>query len=151
MSERETITQEHLSSAITGTQRLSPRMARLAGYIIGVVLVMALSALGFWITTVLRGNPAIAATSPPAIEPTVVVPLALQRPVVTEDGLVEKIGVKIVYVAVTGDGGLIDFRFQVIDPEKANAIHDENNPPTLVDEATGLVVNSLLIDRKSVV
>jgi hypothetical protein len=74
-----------------------------------------------------------------------VVPLALQRPLVTEDGLVGKSGVKLVYVAITGEGGLIDLRFQVIDPDKANAVHDEETPPTIIDETTGLVVNELLM------
>ena len=147
MSENDTYSQPPHSSSVPDApgQEKSPSRVRLAGYVVGVLLMVAIAALGFWITTTVRGTPVIVATSAPAIEPTVVVPLALQRPVVTEDGLVEAIGVKIVYVAVTGDGGLIDLRFQVIDPEKANAIHDEDNPPTLVDEATGLVVNSLLM------
>ena len=117
---------------------------RLVGYIAGVLLTIGIVALGFWIATTVRGNPATIATSAPA-EPTAVVPLALQRPVVTEDGLVEAIGVKIVYVAVTGGGGLIDLRFQVVDPEKANRVHDADYPPTIVDESTGLVVNQLLM------
>jgi len=104
-----------------------------------------LAALGFWLTTVVRGNPAAAATSAPDEAATALVPLALQRPIVTEEELVEKSGVTIVYVAVTGGGGLIDLRFKVVDPDKADAVHDENNPPTIVDEATGLVVNQLLM------
>ena len=117
---------------------------RLVGYVAGVLLTIGIVALGFWITTNVRGKPAVVATSVP-VEPTTVVPLALQRPVVTEGGLVDQSGVKIVYVAVTGGGGLIDLRYQVIDPDKANAIHDEQYPPTLVDETTGLVINSLLM------
>ena len=118
---------------------------RLVGYGIGVILAVGIAALGFWLTTVFRGNlePVVAASPPP--EPTEVVPLALQREVVTEDGLVEKSGVKLVYVAITGGGGLIDLRFQVIDPDKASAVHEEETPPTIVDETTGLVVSELLM------
>ncbi len=127
-------------------QRRSTRRVRLVGYAVGVILVVSIAALGFWITTAMRGSEAtIAATSAPPAEPTAVVPLALQRPVVTEDGLVEKSGVRLVYVAVTGGGGLIDLRFQVVDPDKANAVHEEATPPTIIDETTGLVVNELLM------
>ena len=142
MSENDTYTQPHTPSMPNAPGQGS--RVRLAGYAVGVLLIVAIAAFGFWITTTVRGTPAVVATSAP-VEPTAVVPLSLQRPAVTEDGLVEKIGVRIVYVAVTGDGGLIDLRFQVIDPEKANAIHDEDNPPTIIDGTTGLVVNSLLM------
>jgi hypothetical protein len=126
-------------------RRWSPGRVRLAGYVVGVGLVVGLAALGFWLTTVVRGNPAAAAATSAPEAATAVASLALDRPIVTEEGLVEKSGVRIVYVAVTGGGGLIDLRYQVVDPDKANAVHDANNPPTLVDEATGLVVNQLLM------
>lgn len=146
MSGPDTLTQPHSPSAPKAPgRRWLPSRVRLAGYAVGVLLAVGIVALGFWLTTVVRGNPVpVVATSAP-VEPTAVVPLALQRPVVTEDGLVEKSGVKIVYVAITGGGGLIDLRYQVIDPDKANAVHDENYPPTIVDETTGLVVNQLLM------
>jgi len=126
-------------------QRRSTRRVRLVGYAVGVMLAFGFVALGFWITTLVRETPEIVATSAPLQEAAPIVPLALQRPVVTEDGLVEKSGVRLVYVAVTGGGGLIDLRFQVIDPDKANAVHEKDTPPTIVDEATGLVVNELLM------
>jgi len=145
LSENDTFTQPHSPSVPDAPgRRWSPGRVRLAGYVVGVGLVVGLAALGFWLTTVVRGNPVAAATSAPEAA-TAVVSLALDRPIVTEEGLVEKSGVKIVYVALTGGGGLIDLRYQVVDPDKANAVHDVNNPPTLVDEATGLVVNQLLM------
>ena len=146
MSEHDLLSQPRpLSKPEAPGRRWSPGRVRLAGYIAGVALVVGLATLGVWLATALRANPgAVAPTSAPA-EPTAVIPLALQRPIVTEEGLVEKSGVRIVYVALTGGGGLIDLRYQVVDPDKANAVHDEKYPPTLVDEATGLVVNSLLM------
>ena len=47
------------------------------------------------------------------------VPAAWARPLVSESGLVERSGVKITQVAVTGDGGLVDLRFTVVDANKA--------------------------------
>ncbi len=123
----------------------SPHRVRLVGYAVGALLALGLAALGFWLTTVVRGNPAAATSVPESATATEVVPLALQRPIVTEAELAEKSGVKIVYVALTGGGGLIDLRYQVVDPDKAGIIHDENYPPTIVDAASGLVVNSLLM------
>ena len=49
----------------------------------------------------------------------------------------EATGVRLVRVAVTAGGGMLDLRYQVVDPDKAVAVHDQKNPPTLVDEATG--------------
>jgi hypothetical protein len=60
-------------------------------------------------------------------------------PLVDRAGLVERSGVKVVRVAVTGDGGLVDLRFKVVDQDKAASLHDW--PPLLVDETTGGVVN----------
>jgi hypothetical protein len=59
-------------------------------------------------------------------------------PVVSAAGLVERSGVRIIHVAVTGDGGLVDLRYQVVDASKAQALHDL--PPLLIDEVTGGVV-----------
>lgn len=51
-------------------------------------------------------------------------------------------GVRITRVAVTAGGGMIDFRYQVIDPDKAVIVHDWDKPPTIVDEATGKPFNA---------
>jgi hypothetical protein len=60
-------------------------------------------------------------------------------PIVTAAGLVERSGVRVERVAVTGDGGLVDLRFLVVDADKAAAVHDL--PPLLIDERTGGVIN----------
>jgi hypothetical protein len=59
-------------------------------------------------------------------------------PVVTAAGLVERSGVRLVHVAVTGAGGLVDLRYQVVDADKAQLVHD--TPPLLIEESTGGVV-----------
>ena len=50
------------------------------------------------------------------------------------------------YVAVTGGGGLIDLRYQVLDPDKAVAIHE--SPPEMVDERSDALVDNLLMGHQ---
>jgi hypothetical protein len=55
----------------------------------------------------------------------------------------EQWGVRITQVGVTADGGLVDFRYIVLDPDKALAmLQDEKTLPTLVTEESGAIVNS---------
>jgi hypothetical protein len=64
---------------------------------------------------------------------------------VTPAGLADRSGVRVVRVASTGGGGLLDLRYQVIDEGSAEAVHDASTPPALVDEKSGLVVSRLLM------
>jgi hypothetical protein len=66
-------------------------------------------------------------------------------PVLSAAGFQRRSGVRIVRVAVSGGGGLVDLRYQVLDPNAAAAVHDQANPPELVDERTGVVVDSLFM------
>ena len=66
-------------------------------------------------------------------------------PLVSPAGLVERSGVRVVRVALSGDGGLVDLRYQVVDGEKADAVHSPTAPPLVVDERTGGVINRLLM------
>ncbi|MFU8874370.1 hypothetical protein [Micromonospora sp. SL4-19] len=121
-----------------GRWRWGGRHARLAGALAGVVLAIALtgSALAAWRASTDSAKPA---DSP--------VPAAWARPVVDADSLGQRSGVHITRVAVTGGGGLVDLRFTVVDPELANTLHDQETPPALVDEQTGLVVHELLMNH----
>ncbi len=111
----------------------------LLGLLTGVVVVVA--ALFAW--GAMEGLREHKAAAPEAVAPNV--PPQWQRTPVTAKGLEQATGVRIVQVAVSGDGGLLDLRFQVVDPNLAAAIHDQSNPPAIVDETTGLVANSLLM------
>jgi hypothetical protein len=52
-------------------------------------------------------------------------------------------GVRVSQVAMTADGGLVDLRFVVLDPDKAIAMmSDVANLPVLRDEANGVMVTS---------
>jgi hypothetical protein len=73
------------------------------------------------------------------------VPASWRRPAVSAADLADRSGVRITRVAVSGDGGLVDVRYQVVDPARAHAVHAEGTPPALVDQATGLVLNRLLM------
>jgi hypothetical protein len=72
-------------------------------------------------------------------------PAIASSPLLSKSGFQGKSGVRIVRVAVTGGGGLLDLRYQVLDPQAANSIHDKTTPPDLVDEHTGVVVNELFM------
>jgi len=59
--------------------------------------------------------------------------------VASEDGLSleERWGIKIVGVRLSANGYMIDFRYRVIDPEKASPLFDRGERPYLVDQASG--------------
>jgi hypothetical protein len=60
-------------------------------------------------------------------------------------GMAQRSGVRVIRVTATGGGGLLDLRYQVVDPDVAAAIHDADKPPALVDERSGLVLGELLM------
>ncbi|MEK7786593.1 MAG: hypothetical protein AAB658_14380, partial [Chloroflexota bacterium] len=57
------------------------------------------------------------------------------------DGLENTWGIRLTNVAVTANGGVIDLRYQVVDPDKAIGILDEEDFPILIDEASGQVLS----------
>ena len=64
---------------------------------------------------------------------------------VTAEQLAATYGIDVDLVAVTAAGGLVEFRYQVVDPDKADQmIHDPDLLPTIVVEGTGatLVVST---------
>ncbi len=108
---------------------------RILGIGLGALLVLAVAVVVAW------------ATHREAAPSAAAVPPEWQRPAVTAADLVQRSGVKLVRVAVTGGGGLIDVRFQVVDPDKAASLHQPRTPPAVVDERTGLVVHDLLMNH----
>jgi hypothetical protein len=60
---------------------------------------------------------------------------------VTAEGMAAQHGINITLIATTAAGGLIDFRYQVVDPVKADPmIHDLDLLPKLIVEETGAVL-----------
>ena len=123
-----------MSVQVTGRPAGARRWARLAGALAGVLLAAATLAAWQW-----SRESGSAAPSP--------VPASRARPVVAAADLGQASGVLITRVAVTGDGGLIDLRFRVVDPDRAHALHAAATPPALVDEQSGLVVHDLLMNH----
>jgi hypothetical protein len=110
-----------------------PRRVRIAGFLAGVLIAAGIGALMLWLPQRSSGEPSV---NPPP---------EWQRPSVSASGLAERSGVRLVRVAVTGGGGLLDLRYKVVDPDKAAAVHEDGTPPAIIDERTGLVLNRLLM------
>ena len=86
-----------------------------------------LIALGVWLAVARASHRA------PSVDPASMSQTALEQ----------KTGVRLVRLATTGQGGLLDLRFQVIDPEKAYAVHQSR--PAIIDERSKLVVDQPLM------
>ncbi len=69
-----------------------------------------------------------------------------QRPVVSKEEFERLTGVRIVQLAITGGGGLIDLRYQVVDPTKADVIH--SSVSAIIDQTTGVVVSETLMGHE---
>jgi hypothetical protein len=110
-----------------------PGRVQIAGFLAGVVIAAGIGLLALWLPE--RSSGASSASPPPE----------WRRPAVSASGLAERSGVRLIRVAVTGGGGLLDLRYQVVDPNKAVAVHEARTPPAIIDEHTGLVLNRLLM------
>jgi len=121
-----------------GRRGWSRRRVRLAGMLAGALLVVVTAGLAVWLPGRSGGGTPV---QPAAV------PASWARPAVRMADLAGRTGVRITRVAVTGNGGLLDLRYQVVDPDKAGVLHDTATPPALVDERTGLVVHQLLMDH----
>jgi hypothetical protein len=125
------------SAAEPPRRRRPQARLRLAGFASGALVTVVIAGLLPWLPQRSGGDAKTAGG----------VAAAWERPVVSEAGLAERSGVRITQVALTGGGGLVDLRYQVVDPDKAQALHDRRTPPALVEERSGLLVNSLLMDH----
>src|SRR5262249_38460426 len=117
-----------------------PRRVRIAGFLTGVLIAAGIGALVLWLPQRSSGLPQRSSG-----EASANVPRNWQRPSVSAPELAERSGVRLIRVAVTGGGGLLDLRYQVVDPSKAVAVHEAETPPAIIDERTGLVLNRLLM------
>lgn len=120
--------------------RRASRSVRIVGVLSGVLLVVG-AAIGYLALRSGDDKPSGPAAPAAAAE------IAWGRPVVKAQGLAATTGVIITQVAVTGGGGLIDLRYQVVDPTRAASIHDPSTPPAVIEEDSGLVVHDLLMNH----
>ena len=109
--------------------------ARRLGFVTGAGLV----AVGFVLVALLAGGHGDSVSARQTAKETI-------PPLVSAAGLARRSGIRIRQLAVTGAGGLIDLRYQVLDPDKAAAVHTAR--PELVDERTGVVVDQLLMGHR---
>ena len=65
-------------------------------------------------------------------------------------GLLDATGARVIRVTKAADGGLIDVRYQIVDADKAAALHNIKRPPALVDEHSGTVISRLLMGHSHV-
>jgi len=111
---------------------LPRRRPRMAGpRVLGIILGAALAAGGLFLLTGhhAAGHAKLKALPPP----------------VSQQGLLDAVGARVIRVTASGDGGLLDLRFQVVDADKAAALHSTKWPPALVDENSGQVIGRLLM------
>jgi hypothetical protein len=97
--------------------------------VIGLVLLLVIGVLGAWALWPARGDDVRAGTT-----------------LVTTEGMAAKYGIDVTMIGVTAAGGMVDFRYQVVDPDKADqVVHDLDLFPKMVNEETGatLVLRSL--------
>lgn len=60
---------------------------------------------------------------------------------VTSDGMAARYGIHVDLLAVTAAGGIIELRYQVVDPDKAAPlIHDIAASPKLINEGSGATI-----------
>lgn len=134
-----------ISRSEPGTDPVPPSRGRfrllgpvtIGGFVAGVLLACALAVFAWWLPQRAGGQ-----------DETVAPPVEWQRTSVSESELPARSGVRLVRVAVTGGGGLLDLRFQVVDPNRAAAVHEPETPPAIVDERTGLVFSRLLMNHE---
>jgi hypothetical protein len=112
------------------------RRVRVLGAVTGAVLVLAAVA-GYELVHLSGAGPARSEAISKQVSP-----------LVSSGGLQARSGVRISQLALTGAGGLIDLRFQVVDPNRAASVHSPATPPMLVDERTGVVVNELFMGHQ---
>lgn len=60
---------------------------------------------------------------------------------VSQTAFVEETGIRVVRVNIAGGGGFIRLHYQVVDPDKAVIIHEDEYPPGFIVESTGQVLN----------
>jgi hypothetical protein len=79
-----------------------------------------------------------------------ITPMATQTPTdyISNDQMEAQYGIRITLIAVTAQGGIVDFRYKVSDPVKAASIlHDPANTPTLTAVDSGLTLSGTYMSR----
>jgi len=62
------------------------------------------------------------------------------KAIVQPDPMAEKWGIEIASIRMTANNHMIDFRYKVLDAEKAASLFDRQTKPYLIDQASGKVL-----------
>ncbi len=96
-------------------RRWQPRWVLVAVLLLVVALILGVKAVGAGAGDVRSGTRAVSAQE-----------------------FAARTGITVTLLGVTGGGGMIEFRYQVVDPDKASLLlHEEDRTPILVAEGTG--------------
>ncbi|MEZ4714091.1 MAG: hypothetical protein R3A44_43305 [Caldilineaceae bacterium] len=108
-------------------------VAHLTRYVVHMLILLPVVA-AILAYTIWNGLPQEA---PTAVQEAAVEPVT----VISAQTLAERFGMQMTLVAVTAGGGIVDVRYQVLDKEKAAyLLDDEDNPPTLFIEESGMTL-----------
>lgn len=83
------------------------------------------------------GDSSAAAAAVPAAPAVYQAPAPAAEPAFVGGMVVEQFGVRLTGVRLTANGYVVDLRYRVLDPAKAQGLLDRNVRPVLVDETTG--------------
>lgn len=101
-------------------------------------LAIVLAGLALWLFT--RSMSPVAEPSAPSSDP---------MASISQTAFTDATGVRILRVFSTAGGGMIDVRYQVVDPDKAIIVHDTENPPKLMNEASEKIIDRPFHDHSS--
>ena len=96
---------------------------------VGALIVLALA-----LATFLALRPPSATPVAPVFRPAPLTPMP------SSSAIEDRFGIRFTQIGVTADGGMVDVRYQVLDPDKALPLPeqvDQQNPPVLVADANG--------------
>ncbi|MCG3209504.1 MAG: hypothetical protein FOGNACKC_03131 [Anaerolineae bacterium] len=68
---------------------------------------------------------------------------------ISQTAFTAQTGIRLLRISFTAGGGMLDLRYQVVDPDKAVIVHDVDTPPTLVNNSTGQVIDRAYHDHSS--
>ena len=112
----------------------SPRRSGLLGIVLGVIMLAVALVIAAGLFIVLYLIPArVERSDLPSQQPALVQAASPAE-------FAERNGIEVLMLGVTAEGGLIDMRFRVTDPEKAALLLDEAHRPRLIAEDSGTVL-----------
>jgi hypothetical protein len=102
-----------------------------------LLLALSIAALATGCATTQQSPSAEAAPATAAAAPQAAAPAATDADAFTAGAVIESLGIQLKGVRLNANGYIVDVRYRVLDPGKAQALLDRKVRPVLVDEASG--------------